>query len=456
MRRWGAIFDPARPQAERAPTGTSLRDQFYRRAGHVSWAYQHLIVTWGGSVEHVYNKPKGPNRTPTCGNSFHDPSKIVTYDPVTSESDVITMKGDIPHPTMSSIGLSSKDLLFVFGGLVQTEENSDGDYIDLVYRSSNNLYHLDIEHREWKQLKPRGEPPPATEKGVGWEFQGLLYFFGGYSSEKMEEKAFQMGFDISEDPFSGKFWHNALVAYDIQCNQYHWPKVKEALPSPRAGAAACVQGNYVYIFGGRCKQRRLNDLFCINLQTMQCKVIDHGSEPDPFASPEPFLPCPRSLHTMTNVGGSRLVVYGGVGQLCSPLNDCWILHVNEDIVCWEEIELPYDHGQVRCWHTGTLSLDGELLINSGFTQEFYITRLDLDDHCESVLHIKFGLMSLRRLALEAVIKIVEETDRTHFLEKLPLGLKMSVRSRIKLDDLEHIKPSPKETHYSRERIRAGI
>ena len=144
------------------------------------------------------------------------------------------------------------------------------------------------------------------------------------------------------------------------------------------------------------------------------------------------------------------MVYGGVGQLCSPLN------VNESIVCWEEVELPYDHGEVRSWHTGTLSLDNELLVHSGFTQEFYITRLDLDDHCENVLHIKFGVMSLRRLALEAVIKIVEESDRTHFLEALPIVLQHSIRSRLKMDDLEHVRPAPKETHYTRERIRAGI
>ena len=117
---------------------------------------------------------------------------------------------------------------------------------------------------------------------------------------------------------------------------------------------------------------------------------------------------------------------------------------------------PLYPGRKLSWHTGTLSLDNEILVHSGFTQEFYITRLDLDDHCENVLHIKFGVMSLRRLALEAVIKIVEESDRTHFLEALPIVLQHSIRSRLEMDDLEHLRPAPKETHYTRERIRAGI
>ena len=36
----------------------SEHDRRYRRAGHVSWSHQHLILSWGGVVEHRYNKPK--------------------------------------------------------------------------------------------------------------------------------------------------------------------------------------------------------------------------------------------------------------------------------------------------------------------------------------------------------------------------------------------------------------
>ena len=456
MRRWGAIFDPARPAPEKTCDGVSPRDRVYRRAGHVSWTYQHLMLSWGGVVEHIYNKPKGPNRSPTCGNSFHDPSIIVTYDPATGVWGTLRTGGEVPPPTLSGVGVCVSGVLYVFGGLVQTEEDGGDDYIDILYSSSQSLYSLNIETRTWRKLSPAGEPPPRSEKGAGWEYQGWLYFFGGYSSESQEDKSVQLGYDQTEDPFTGRVWHNALVRYEVETNKYEWQKIKGSAPCPRAGAGVCVDGDYVYIFGGRCKHRRLNDLHCIDLTTMTATMIDPGSEPDPFGPPDPFLPAPRSLHSMVNVGGSRLVVYGGVGQLCSPLNDCWILHVNESIVCWEEVELPYDHGQVRCWHSGTLSLDGELLIHSGFTQEFYITRLDLDDHCESVLHIKFGVMSLRRLALEAVIKIVEKTDKTHFLDVLPLVLQHSVTTRLRLEDLDHVRPAPKETHYTRERIRAGI
>eukprot|EP00092_Neocalanus_flemingeri_P044393 GFUD01049220.1.p1 GENE.GFUD01049220.1~~GFUD01049220.1.p1 ORF type:complete len:176 (+),score=31.75 GFUD01049220.1:68-595(+) len=157
MRRWGAIFDPASDEAVKAPGGVSPRDQVYRRAGHASWAYQHLIVSWGGVVEHIYNKPKGPNRTPTCGNSFHDPSLLVTYDPSTSEWGHISTSGDVPAPTVSAVSVPAHDLLYVFGGMIQTEEDAGGEYINLIYSSSNNLCALDIENRRWKKLQPAGD-----------------------------------------------------------------------------------------------------------------------------------------------------------------------------------------------------------------------------------------------------------------------------------------------------------
>ena len=47
--------------------GPSEHDRRYRRAGHVSWSHAHLILSWGGVVEHRYRRPKGPNRSPSCG-----------------------------------------------------------------------------------------------------------------------------------------------------------------------------------------------------------------------------------------------------------------------------------------------------------------------------------------------------------------------------------------------------
>ena len=40
-------------------------------------------------------------------------------------------------------------------------------------------------------------------------------------------------------------------------------------------------------------------------------------------------------------------------MLCCPLNDAWILTVDleKGQIDWEQVDLSYDHGEVRCWHT---------------------------------------------------------------------------------------------------------
>ena len=42
-------------------------------------------------------------------------------------------------------------------------------------------------------------------------------------------------------------------------NCYQYPSTRGCPPSPRCGSAACVVGHRVFLFGGRCKQRRLNE-----------------------------------------------------------------------------------------------------------------------------------------------------------------------------------------------------
>ena len=53
------------------------------------------------------------------------------------------------------------------------------------------------------------------------------------------------------------------------------------------------------------------------------------------------------------------------------LQDLWLLETESPD--WEEVELAYDHGEVRCWHAAVM-LGGELLVHSGLTQEYYLTR----------------------------------------------------------------------------------
>ena len=123
---------------------------------------------------------------------------------------------------------------------------------------------------------------------------------------------------------------------------------------------------------------------------------------------------------------------------------------------WRELELAYDHGEVRCWHTAPVTRDQEVLVMSGLTQEYYLTRLDLDDHPEDVLHFSFGPQSLVRLALEAVVEITEVTGHFHDLECLPRQLLEAVLSRVRDGELTASKHTSEDTQYSRSRLHAGL
>ena len=56
----------------------------------------------------------------------------------------------------------------------------------------------------------------------------------------------------------------------------------------------------------------------------------------------------------------RFLVYGGMSMLCCPLNDGWILNldIEQTNSVWEQIDLSYDHGEVRCWHTTICMKEG--------------------------------------------------------------------------------------------------
>ena len=427
-------------------------DRRYRRAGHVTWTEADLVMVWAGVVEHVYTKPKGPNKIPSCGNSFHDPRLVTVYDPVREVWGEMTTAGDVPPPTAApAAATDSCQTLFVFGGLVMRQ--TVGGYYQ--YDSSASLYSLDLGTRQWTLLRPGGDRPPPSEKGVSWHHGDTFYVFGGFCWDGELLVRGRADYEVTRDGQTGGAWHNALTSYSPRTRHYTRHTLTGHVPCARAGAAACVTDNKVFIFGGRSRQRRLNDLFCIDLQTMTSTAVHLATSPDMFGPPSSSEPSPRSLHSLTSDGAGRLVVYGGLGQLSAPLNDCWLLEL--DTLLWQEQDLGYDHGEVRCWHSAVL-IKGEILVHSGLTQEHYLTRLDLDDHCQDILRLIFGASSLQKLALDSVIDFLGSKDQhqiTEMIESLPSMLKKSVLTRYCKNNFQ-ASETDTETDYSRSRLHSGI
>ena len=348
-----------------------VRMEGLRRAGHLVWEEEGMLLCWGGVKEHRYKKPKGPNRTPTCGNSFHDPAEVVTYCPASQSWGLVRVGGEVPRPLVGAVGVPLGGGLLVWGGLALGEEC--GYYTN---SSSNELHFLSTVGRRWQRLKPEGRGVPASEKAVGWSWSNKAYFFSGWSDNKGEDENAQ-DFQWEEEDVRGSVnggggWHNALTCYCPKSNSWHWPKTKGRPPSPRAAAASAVVGDSAFVFGGRGRRGRMDDLHYLHMSSLTWTEVASCSWPDPWTATSAFRPLPRSLHTLTHLPGtSLLALYGGLGQLHAPLQDLWLLHM--DSLDWEEVELAYDHGEVRCWHAAVM-LGGELLVHSGLTQEYYLTR----------------------------------------------------------------------------------
>ena len=103
----------------------------------------------------MFQRPKGPNRAPKNGTSFHDPRTVMTYDPSSSSWDRLATGGNVPRPTAGAFAVLVADVLYVFGGFVHWDQNTDSQEM------SGDLYTLDMEHRLWTRLSPPGS-------GVSW------------------------------------------------------------------------------------------------------------------------------------------------------------------------------------------------------------------------------------------------------------------------------------------------
>nr|CAD7577540.1 unnamed protein product [Timema californicum] len=228
--------------------------------------------------------------------SYHPTDEIWIYDCNAELWTRVLTKGDIPPRSSGSCGILLDDFLYVFGGFCHYfGENAEGN--------SNMLHRLHIPSRTWELLNPAGRPAPTPcDKLAGWVYKDKLYFFGGFGPRPDLER-FQYEMDQST-VYSAmpRGWNNQgkppqvhpteirtsispssavelnttsalanytteLVVYNTATNCWEWPKMKGPIPSPRAAHAADITGHKAFIFGGRFKHRRTNDLHSLDLET---------------------------------------------------------------------------------------------------------------------------------------------------------------------------------------------
>ncbi|KAA8582076.1 hypothetical protein FQN60_008816, partial [Etheostoma spectabile] len=298
------------------------------RSGHIAVVDRNIMYVWGG-----YKNAQN--------HGFFDlylpRNEIWTYN---MESGVWTkhLAGGNLHTSMSgSCGVCVDGVLYLFGG-----HHARGN--------TNRIYRLPLRAPSlvWEEMRDlKGLPPSCKDKLGCWVQKNKLIFFGGYgyAAQGLHQGTFEYDESSSlvwDSP--GRGWNNHIHILDLETSIWSQPNTKGNTPSPRAAHACATVGNRGYVFGGRYKNYRLNDLYYIDLDTWEwheIRVLWAG------------LGTPSLLCHQTTSSYLESYLFSG---------DAWLYYVSKNE--WK----PFKHSHTespRLWHTACSGPDGEVFVFGG-------------------------------------------------------------------------------------------
>ncbi|XP_040382858.1 F-box/kelch-repeat protein At1g51550 [Oryza brachyantha] len=260
----------------------------------------------------------------------------------------VPVKGASPRPRAShSLNLVA-GWLVLFGGGCEGGRHLDDTWVAYV---GNGVGNRSSNVFSWQQLD---SGIPSGRFGHSCSLVGdSLVLFGGINDQGQRLNDTWIGQIICEES------HRMRISWRLL-------EVGPHAPPPRgAHAACCVDDKFIVIHGGiGLSGSRLGDTWLLDLSN----GLRSGSWHQ-IGDTEP-LPLSRSGHTLTWIGGSRMVLFGGRGSEFDVLNDVWLLDINESYPKWKE--LKYDLSSVlgempfpRVGHSATLIFGGKILVYGG-------------------------------------------------------------------------------------------
>lgn len=408
-----------------------LSDAANRRAGHVTFVHEDRVMVWGGYEENH-----------DSGHSYWPTNELLVYFALDRKWVKRRTSGQAPPRICGSAGAVLGDKLYVFGGFY--EEN--------IGANSNDTWILDLVTFEWQDRgspagRVAGTPPLRADKLVAWPHRNTnkVYVFGGFGPLPDDKAVYPKQLSHVVDQYTVQFgrrhvrgWNNQLAALDVATLAWEWPRQTGTLPEPRAAHTAVCSGDDVFIFGGRYLESRRNDLYHLDLRTMNWSMLNPQM---PLHMTE--YPQGRSWHTLTLLPSSDCAVlcggYSGDGNGGTPVGDCWTIDLKDPLGRTKVMNrwtrrrhLEDVAGGPRLWHaTAALGgcCTGEILVIGGVVNDLLNRSGSAVLHGDRIVRLNLAPKTLLSAAMDFF------TDNPALFERgkgaLPRNLQTWISERIK-------------------------
>uniref|UniRef100_A0A452TNK1 Kelch domain-containing protein 2 n=1 Tax=Ursus maritimus TaxID=29073 RepID=A0A452TNK1_URSMA len=343
--------------------------------------YKHFVCENVATVLAAPAAKGGSNQVRGLYDFYLPREELWIYNMETGRWKKINTEGDVPPSMSGSCAVCVDRVLYLFGG-----HHSRGN--------TNKFYMLDSRSTDrvlqWERIDCQGIPPSSKDKLGVWVYKNKLIFFGGYGY--LPEDKVLGTFEFDETSFWNsshpRGWNDHVHILDTETFIWSQPITTGKAPSPRAAHACATVGNKGFVFGGRYRDARMNDLHYLNLDTWEWNEL----------IPQGICPVGRSWHSLTPVSSDHLFLFGGFTTDKQPLSDAWTYCISKNE--WIQFNHPYTE-KPRLWHTACASDEGEVIVFGGCANNLLVHHRAA--HSNEILIFSVQPKSLVRLSLEAVI-----------------------------------------------------
>ncbi len=371
-------------------------------AGHTAVFYNGIMIIHGGFGE---LPPSEEETLDDFGfSSFYSEKCLWCYDVELSKWFFIGTVGD--HPDYYHSDANARvlgDSMIIFAG------NTGLEMPQNTRQMTSTVYELDLNSCVWTNLTEKGfiEGPTPSERQdlASWVYEKQIIYFGGFCRPLTKENETNGEFcRFRRQHLEG--WTNGICILDFSEDdriKWKYPEVKGQKPLPRAAHACTEIGNRGFVFGGRWKNQRLNDMFWLDLDTFEWHMIEYKS----------IAPCGRSWHSLNRLSNDRILLYGGIDTDGHVLSDMWIFNITEST--WNEIQDVHSRLREfapRVWHTAVNTHEeGEVVIFGGGTSLV----LGEPQNCNTVAVFRANPRRLKHLCIEKVVEYWPILSRRYLL-----------------------------------------